>query len=280
MPAPLPPLIEPEPKPGDDLFSPEIMAEITNQEQKHGIYTAKRFEKLRPEQAKVCIKFLSSGMPAQEIARALNVSDRTVVAMADAHADEITDLEKHLAKKLRRCAHYLVERVERNPGIIPAQAIGQTVKQFFETAQLADGRPTEIIEETKRLDIYAHWERFVAGDEIGLTGGKIPVRDAELVELEESDGRAGVTRAHDARDQDSTVGSGLSSDESAPVPQVNSGLATFQATPPSETRDQDALVQEASIGTADPRGGDPVARARGRVANDNGSQKIYANGDP
>src|SRR5215813_5658495 len=118
MPAPLPPPVEPEPKAGDELFSPEIMAEITDQEVKHGVYTAQRFEKRRPEQAKACIKFLSLGMPAQEIARALNVSDRTVVAMANAHADEITDLEKHLGKKARRCAHYLLDRVERNPGII------------------------------------------------------------------------------------------------------------------------------------------------------------------
>src|SRR5215475_4052889 len=107
MPAPLPPPVEPEPKPGDDLFSPEIMAEITNQEIKHGIFTAERFERLRPEQAKACVKFLSGGMAVQEIARALNVSDRTVTAMADKHADEITDLEKHLGKKARRCAHYL-----------------------------------------------------------------------------------------------------------------------------------------------------------------------------
>jgi hypothetical protein len=43
-----------------------------------------------------------AGMPVQEIARSLNVSDRTVVAMADKHADEITNLERNFAKKLRR----------------------------------------------------------------------------------------------------------------------------------------------------------------------------------
>jgi hypothetical protein len=110
-------------------------------------------------------------MPVQEIARSLNVSDRTVVGMADGHADEITDLERNFAKKLRRCAHYL-ERVERNPGIIPAQAIGSTVKSLFETAQLADGRPTEIVVKAKRVDIYARWKRFVAGDKIGFRAEK------------------------------------------------------------------------------------------------------------
>jgi hypothetical protein len=83
----------------------------------------------------------------------------------------------------KNCA---AERVERNLGIIPAQAIGPTVKSFFETAQLADGRPTEIVEEIKRVDIYAHWKRFVAGDEIGFTGEKIPVQDAQLLGLAEN----------------------------------------------------------------------------------------------
>ena len=71
------------------------------------------------------------------------------------------------------------------PTELGQEILGSTVKSFFETAQLADGRPTDIVEETKRVDIYAHWKRFVAGDEIGFTGGKIPVQDSELLGLGE-----------------------------------------------------------------------------------------------
>jgi hypothetical protein len=292
MPAPLPPQIEPEPNAGDDLFAPEIMAEITNQEHKHGIYTAARFEKLRPVQAKMCVKFLADGMHVQDISRALSVSDRTVTAMADKHADEITDLEKRLGKKAARCAHYLLERVERNPGIIPAQAIGQTVRQFYEVSQLAAGRPTEIIEEVKRVDIYAHWRRFLAGEEIGLCGKKLPPIDAELAEpatlpaaeVGKSDAGAGVMCARDPDPE-----SGLRSDVLALVSQEKSSLATPLATPPGQPgpaavpgQDQDQDADPA--GGSDPAaaiggGGDRHTRARGAPANDNGSRKFYANGD-
>jgi hypothetical protein len=294
MPAPLPPQIEPEPQPGDDLFSPEIMAEITNQEQKHGIYTAASFEKKRPVQAKACIKFLSDGMPVQDIARALNVSDRTVTAMADKHADEITDLEKHLGKKARRCAHYLLERVERNPGIIPAQAIGQTVRQFYEVGQLADGRPTEIIEETKRVDIYAHWQRFVAGEEASLSGKRIhlsgeknPPIEAELVDPESATAAALVPDADPAAHQGSGPESCLQSDVLNPFPQGQPGSATLSATclplETASTRPGDPMPDTPAVprspAVPEGGGGDRPATGPGIPTKDNGSQKFYPNGD-
>jgi hypothetical protein len=268
MPAPLPPTISESEPPGSFLFSDEAMQEITDQE-KRGNYTAERLARLRPDTLKACIKLLCDKWPKIEIARTLNVTEKTVVAVADHHADKITELEKHFSKKLRRVAWDQLDRVERNPGIIPAQAIAQAVKFFYETAQLADGRPTEIVEEIQRVDIWAHWKRFVAGDEIGLAGGKIPpVIDGELVES--------PAPAVPATDRPGLPASGLQSEENGHVSQVTpADCCNFCDDSVHESaRKSPAEPAAKSPARADPPGGTAAFNGGASVGTDNGSQKI------
>jgi hypothetical protein len=194
-----------------------------------------------------------------------------------------------LGKKARRCAHYLLERVERNPGIIPAQAIGQTVRQFYEVGQLADGRPTEIIEEVKRVDIYAHWQRFVAGEEPSLTGKRIhlsgeknPPIDAELVEPEPAEpataAALGNLAPDPAADQGSSPESGLQSDVLKPFTQGQPGPATLSATclalEPASTRPLDPMPDAPAAAAheeLETRGGHRPATVPGIPTKDKGT---------
>lgn len=265
MPAPLPkPLPEPDP-PRSFLFSDEEMAEITDQE-KRGIYTAERLAKLWPKKLESILKLLSDRWPIIEVARTLNVSEKTVVAVADRHADAITELDANFSKKARRVAWYQLDRVERNPGIIPPQAIAQSVKYFYEVGQLADGRPTEIHEERVTVDIYDHWARFVRGEVIGLAGGKLPpingtaapAAGAELAALPALPGPSG---------------SGLRSEENGQATQGN-GQACNMFCDTSGTEKPD----ESTAAPADtPGGGMPGGEGGAMPGGVNGSRKILPN---
>lgn len=235
------------------------MEKITDQE-KRGNYTAERLERLRPKAFQSCIKMLCDKWPKIEIAQTLNVTEKTVCRVADKHADKITELEKHFSKKLRRVAWDQVDRVERNPGIIPPQAIAQTVKYFFETAQLADGRPTEIIEERQQIDIYDHWRRYVAGEAIGLAGGKLPVLNGELVPALAAPG-----------DPAGPAASGLESDVLALPTQGNLAHG-------SNFGSNSAAQSATAAPNAGARGGGEAGEAGAEARNDNDPQKFSANG--
>lgn len=239
------------------------MEEITDQE-KRGNYTPDRLERLRPKAFASCIKMLCDKWPKIEIAGTLNVTEKTVCRVADKHADKITELEKHFSKKLRRVAWDQLDRVERNPGIIPPQGIAQAVKYFYETAQLADGRPTEIIEERHQIDIYDHWRRYVAGEAIGLAGGKLPVINGELV----PDSAPALPAAGEPG---APVASGLQS-EGLPLPtrEKPAGCSNFC---------NDLTAESGQNSGPDTRGGVPGGNGGADAWSDNGSQKFSANGD-
>lgn len=254
MPAPFDPIPEPEP-PQSFLFSDDQMAEITDQE-KRGTYSPARFEQLRPRQFELCIKMLTDKWPKIEIAQALNITEKTVCRVADRHADRITELEAHFSKKCRRVAWDQVDRLERNPGIIPAQGIAQAVKYLFETAQLADGRPTEITEERHEVNIYEHWSRFVRGETTGLTGEKLPAIEGELVP-------ASAALPPGA--------SGLQSEGSTPFTQGEPG--------PCSNFSDDLTAENGAKQDPDTRGGESPREGGADCGKDNATQKFYANGD-
>jgi len=263
MPAPLPDRTpEPDP-PGSFLFPDEVIAEITNLE-KRGIYTTERLERLRPDTFKSVLKLLCDRWPVAEIARTLNVAEKTVVAVADRHADRITDLEANFSKKARRCAWYQLDRVERNPGLIPAQAIAQSVKYFYEVGQLADGRPTEIIEERHEVNIYDHWRRFVRGETIGLSGEKLPPINGELAPAPAAALPAPVVSPSD------------SESEFCGPPTQGNGLAPYDL-----SHDSGSKTGPKSAAEAEPPGGGCGGHDGGATHGGvNGPQKFSANGEP
>jgi hypothetical protein len=91
MPAPLPPLPQPEDPPGSFLFSDEEIEAITDEERRHGRYTLARLPAQKHQSNLVLLKERRS---FREIARLVSVAPETVQAVAQLHADE---LDKHYA---------------------------------------------------------------------------------------------------------------------------------------------------------------------------------------
>lgn len=242
------------------------MEEVTDQEAR-GNYAPARFERLRPKQFELCLKMLNDKWPKIEIAQALNVTEKTVCRVADRHADRITELEAQFAKKCRRVAWDQLDRIERNPGIIPAPQIAQTIKYVFETGQLAEGRPTEIIEERRDVNIYQHWRDFVSGKTIGLNGEKLPPIDGELV--------ASPAGALPTPGDPGTPGASGFESDGLPLPTQGKGLpgSNFSDDLPAETGAR-------AESDADTGGGAAGEGLGPHPATQNETQKILPMGNP
>jgi hypothetical protein len=260
MPAPLPKFEPDEPAAGPFLFPSEYMQEITDQEQKHGKYTLARL----PEEKRKCIvQLLIERRSHRDIERMLHVHQETIRAVADAHAVEIDAAWQHFGKKLRRINWALADRLEKEAPNFPVQSIPLAIKLVGEHAELIEGRATERIEEVQRVDIYAHWRRFMSGQEIGLGGEKIPVIEGELVTDQAS--------APAALDSAGNLATGMQSDDLTQPSQGNgSAIPGFSYGLTAENHEKSSQID------APPGAGSRVERP-GQPWTGNGSQKFLAN---
>lgn len=256
MPEPLP--APNEPQPAAFLFPEEVIQELTDQERKHGKYTLARL----PDNKRTSIvQLLIDRRSLREIETMLHVHQETIRLVADAHAGEIDAHWKHFGKKLRRINWALADRLEKEAHAYPIQSIPLAIKLLGEHSELLEGRATERIEEVRHVDIYAHWKRFLAGEEIGYQGEKIPVIQGELVSDEAP-----------AQDRPEHSESGHRSDVSA-LPTQESSLAF--------TGFSYGLTEETATKSADTDsrgGGDAAGDGTGHAQNDNGSQNFSGNG--
>jgi hypothetical protein len=233
MPAPLLPAPEPQDPPGAFLFPDEIIQELTDEETKHGIYTAERLPINKRESV---IQLLGEKRPVREIARLLQVHVSTITAVADRFGSEVSDIRERLARKLRRCAWSQLERIERSPDMLPAASIPLAVKLWIDTGELLDGKATARVEHVERVDIFADFPAFCdqlaaemetknRAPEIRFAAGKLPAIEADLVEM------PGSPAESPASDQHSSV-SGASAQEKPADPTPFTTLLPQDPPPP------------------------------------------------
>jgi hypothetical protein len=275
MPTQSHPPAAPEP-PGSFLFSDDVIQELTDQEQRHGIYTGERCpEDLR----RAIIKFVGDGWSQREIARTLKTAPQTVRNVAHMFKADIRDYCEQLPRRLQRCIISGLDRLERNIDSVPMQSMGITLKALHDIETMASGRASARVEHVHRVDLFSHcgsWDEFIStvddspeairakneGPEIHLEAGKKSAIDAELIESREpADGQAEI-------DDKSLVSSHLS--QATPTT-----LPTYLTTTAAADHAADADARARGTGTAG-GGFDQGGALHG--AKGNGSQKFLGNG--
>ena len=174
MPATRPLLPEPVEPPGRFLFDDLTISNLTDQERKHGIYTAERCPPKKREDIK---QLLAELKPIREIARLCEVHQSTVTAVADKFGQEITDIRARLARKLRRVVWSQADRLEQFPDSLPASSIPLAIKLLGEHAELLDGKATSRTEIVERIDVFSDFQAFLASLEMDAKKGPVGIGD-------------------------------------------------------------------------------------------------------
>jgi hypothetical protein len=163
------------------LFSPETMERIT-EEERRGVYNLERLKESKPEVIPEVLRLRGQWLSIKKIAKLCDVAVETVLAIVGQYADQIKNDHERRVQQIRSAADVLVEEILANPTSVPWSVKAPAACALYEKGELLAGRITSRVEEVQRIDIYAHWERFIAGEEPGLSGEQIPVREAELVD--------------------------------------------------------------------------------------------------
>lgn len=269
MPAPHLPLPEPVEPPGSFLFSDEIIKEITDEEKKHGIYTA---ERCPPEIKDAIIKLTTARWSARHIASTLHIHQLTVVAVRKECCKELDDVRGMLARQFRRVTGDQLDRLEQFPDMLPASSIPLAAKMFIETAELLEGKATSRVEHVERVDIFADYPAFLASLEMDAKNEALGIGDAgkksALIAGELGAGAAVLDVTAESIDEPE-CNSKLQ--VSGPIHEANGADATSLC---YESGSQFAADQDA---TRAPGGGSDFARP-GEPATDNYSQNFWPNG--
>jgi hypothetical protein len=169
------------------LFSEQAIAEITDEEKRHGRYTAARCP---PELRRSIIALLKEGRSHREIERLLSsngrgVSRDTVKAIHDVpevarEVDEALQLGSLTGPKSRRAMHALLDRVIENPHTIPGASLSLAIKNLYEVGQLEDGKPTSIEEHREYVDIFASFQMLTAQLKANAAAEEIPPKTTGL----------------------------------------------------------------------------------------------------
>lgn len=142
------------------LFSPELEESIQAEEAK-GSYTAERALVKRPGLKDAVISLRAAGEGYLSIAKKLNCHHMVASAIA-AMFPENVDMERaKRVSRLRSAADKMVELIDTEPWSVPANMRALAASQLYDKAELLDGRATQRIERTERIDIYAGWDEVV-----------------------------------------------------------------------------------------------------------------------
>lgn len=288
-----PPLPEPA---GSFLFSDDVIRELTDQEQRHGIYTG---ERCPPDLKRAIVKLVGDGWSQREIARTLKTAPETIRNVATECKAEVRDYQDQLPRRLQRCIFSGLDRLERNMDSVPLQSIGITLKALHDMETLASGRATARVEHVHRVDLFSDWSEFVSGlegdqapgelsaqkngAEIHSGAGKLPVMDAELVESPAADAPGPETAAPaDAPGPKTAESEAQSLGSPAFSPVEPSHLTTYPPVSPAadQAHSHNMDARETRTGPRPtPPGGGFEAGGGAHAAKDNGSQKFLANGE-
>lgn len=248
------------------LFSPDIEGRV-QAEEKSGVYTAERFRSQRPEAYKAVIQLLGADVGLQRIGKLLGIHHLTAAAVRDREPEAIDTVRSKMVTKLRTAVLLQVERLIEHPESVPMNVTGLIIAQLIDKAELLDGRATQRVERTERVDIHANWnetleklldparvveiESTPAG--IGLAGGNVLAIDAPGSAGLSSDLASVQDRCTDA--ESAVVGSDAEGTEAE-----HTTSATDQATEtdPNQTQprtDPDARNQDGGAGVSPAEGG-------------------------
>jgi hypothetical protein len=264
--------------PGSFLFSDEVIKEITDQEQKHGIYTA---ERCPPQLKQAIVKLAGDGWDLREIARTLCTAFETVRNVIDQSAVEIRDYAERLPRRIKRCIWTGLKRMERNMDSVPMPVLSRTLKELQEIDLLATGQATARTEHVHRIELFAQdgpgsFKAFVEELEQRRDSIRALNEPSGIGLLAEKNARVVESAAAPAADRDEPADapapseSDWKSEDLSPIPQViEQDLPTFI---PDPDRDR-----ASDLAKEDPPGGEvPSAGARGS-AMDQPSQKFLDN---
>lgn len=114
-------------------------------------FTARRFLKNRPAEAKLAIKWLGQGIPVAQIADALKVSRNTLDALRFERAPEIEQQKKLMGAKARGLQEKLLECMEahlNDPVRMETEKLkdmSMAMDKLVSVSQLLEGKPTKIV---------------------------------------------------------------------------------------------------------------------------------------
>jgi hypothetical protein len=162
------------------LFSQETIESLTDLERR-GVYTLERLRKARPEVIPEVIRLRGQHMGVLRIAKIVKMGHETVSAICCEYPEEVAAAQQKRVSRLLSASDKLVELVDRDPESVPPNVRCLAASQLLDKAQLLSGAATQRIEEVQTVDIYAHWQRFLKGEEGSLVDGKfLPVIEAEV----------------------------------------------------------------------------------------------------
>jgi hypothetical protein len=273
----------------DFLFSPKIMAEITDREAR-GIYT---LERCPPEIREATIKLVALGQSHGEICEMLRVHPSTVHEIANRYAVEIADYERVMPAKSRRCKFKLLDRLERGIESMRLQDVPFALKQVHDLEAADSGRVTARVEHTIHVDLFGDdWTATkralgfeldpieAKNDGAGAPGMSLPGRNNLLMAAAPADPGAELQPAADPGpepgiDAQSDVFSSISQED----PDNLTGYLTGLIPESPANREPQPADPESNPDPGHPRGGDAGGPWPPAVPTDKSSQKFSANGD-
>lgn len=143
------------------LFSKRTIENLTEAE-RHGEYTLERLKEQRPEAIKEIIRLRGQLVGMLRIAKIVGVHHRTVAAVDAAYPQEIDRERQRRVHQLQTAAEKLVEQVNDSPENVPWNVKCLAASQLIDKAILLEGGVIARTEHTERIDIFAHFQAFVA----------------------------------------------------------------------------------------------------------------------
>lgn len=179
------------------LFSPDIEVRL-EEEESRGIYTAERALAKRPGLKDAVIALRAQGEGYLSIAKKLNCHHRTASTIAGKFPEEIDIERAKRVNRLRSAADKLVELIDSNPESVPPNMRALAASQLYDKGELLDGRATQRVERTERIDIYAQWDEVMekvlepsavleVDPQIGLEGGNVSAIAAPASQADRAD---------------------------------------------------------------------------------------------
>lgn len=124
-------------------------------------YTGQQALRLRPDLKERVIEMRAAGAGWLKIGKWLHCH-HCVASAIGAMFPENIDIERaKRVARLRSAGDKLVELIDDEPSSVPANMRALAASQLYDKAELLDGRATQRIEHTERVDIFADWENVV-----------------------------------------------------------------------------------------------------------------------
>jgi hypothetical protein len=163
------------------LFAEEDLPKIDRAKPKFHC-TGERLFRDRPDVYKAVVRGLAEpGVSVRSICAMCHLSDHTVRSVAAREKISIAAEKERILADLGHVQRLCVDRMIELVPDAPLKDVNLCFGISTDKALLLNHEPTVIFEEAKPINVYEHWKKFLAGEVEGLGGGRLPIKEGELL---------------------------------------------------------------------------------------------------